>query len=98
VLIPLQSIHFRKNKKEYLKAEIDKLETNSKIKNIRGSFSDFTEGYQPRINIDRDEKGDLVTGLYSILSKWRKHFFHLLNVYGVNDLRQTDTYSRTTSA
>ena len=27
--------HFRKKKKEYLKAKIDELETNSKVKNIR---------------------------------------------------------------
>jgi hypothetical protein len=27
--------HFRNKKKEYLKAKIDELETNSKIKNIR---------------------------------------------------------------
>jgi hypothetical protein len=27
--------HFRNQKKEYLRAEIDKLETNNKIKNIR---------------------------------------------------------------
>jgi hypothetical protein len=31
------SRHFRKKKKEYLKAKIDELETNSKIKNI-GDF------------------------------------------------------------
>ena len=29
------SRHFRKKKKEYLKAEIDKRETNSKIKNYQ---------------------------------------------------------------
>jgi len=37
------SRHFR-NKKGYLKAKIEELETNSKIKNIRGldrSFNDF---------------------------------------------------------
>ena len=27
--------HFRNKKKEYLKAKIDELETNSKVKNIR---------------------------------------------------------------
>jgi len=29
------SRHFRNKKKEYLKAKIDELETNSKIKNLR---------------------------------------------------------------
>jgi hypothetical protein len=49
--------------KEYLKAKIDKIETNGKIKNIRDLYrgiSDFKNGYQPRTNIVKDEKGDLV--------------------------------------
>ena len=58
------SRHYRNKKKEYLKAKIDELETNSKTKNIRDLFSgviDFKNGYQPRTNIVKDEKGDLVT-------------------------------------
>ena len=57
------SRHYRNKKKEYLKAEIDELETNSKTKNIRDLYrgiSDFKEGYQPRTNVVKDEKGDLV--------------------------------------
>ena len=42
-------------------------------------------GYQPRTNIVKDEKGDLVTDSHSILARWRNHFSHLLNVHGVND-------------
>jgi hypothetical protein len=41
------SRHFRKQTKEYLKAKIDELDTNSKIKNIRDLYrgiSDFKEG------------------------------------------------------
>jgi hypothetical protein len=58
------SRHFRNKKKEYLKA-------NSKIKNIRGLYrgiSDF-KVYQPRTNIVKDEKGDLVAT--RILARWR---------------------------
>jgi hypothetical protein len=36
--------HFRNKKKAYLKAKIEKLETDSKIKNIN---IDFKKGYQP---------------------------------------------------
>ena len=46
------SRHFRNKKKEYLKAEIKELETNSKIKNIRDLYrgiNNFKKGYQPRI-------------------------------------------------
>ena len=67
------SRHFR-NKKAYLRAKIEDLETNSKIKNIRDLYrgiSDFKKGYQPRTNIIKDETGDLVTDSYSILARWR---------------------------
>jgi len=50
------SRHSRKKKKEYLKAKIDELETNSKMKNIAHLYrgiSDFKKGYHPRDNIDR---------------------------------------------
>jgi len=57
------SRHFRNIKKAYLKAKIEELETKSKIKNIRDLYrgiSNFKKGYQPRTNIVKDEKGDLV--------------------------------------
>jgi len=41
------SRHFRNQTKEYLKAKIDELETNSKTKNIRDLYrgiNDFKEG------------------------------------------------------
>jgi hypothetical protein len=34
-------------------------------------------------------KGDLVTGSHSILVKWRKHFSHILNVHGIDEVWQT---------
>jgi hypothetical protein len=59
-------------RKEYMKAKIDELETNSNIKNIRDLYRgiiDFKEGYQPRTNILKDEKDDLVAGIHSILAR-----------------------------
>jgi len=56
-------------KKEYLKAKIAELETNNKIKNITdlfGGISDFKKGYQPRNNVVKYEKGDLVTDFHGI--------------------------------
>jgi hypothetical protein len=44
------SRHFRIKKKEYLKAKIEELESNSKIKNIRTLYrgiSELKKGYQP---------------------------------------------------
>jgi len=55
------SRHFRNKKEEYLKAQNEEIETNSKIKNIRILYrgvSDFKKGYQSRTNIVEDEEGD----------------------------------------
>jgi hypothetical protein len=40
------------NKKDYLKAKIEELEINSKMKNFRDLYmeiNDFKKGYQPRL-------------------------------------------------
>ena len=71
------SRHFRNKKREYLDAKIDELETISKIKNIRDLYRsniDFEKGYQPRTNLVKDGKGDLVTDCYGFLAKLRNHF------------------------
>ena len=81
--------------KEYLKAKTEELETNSKIENIRDLYRgirDFKNGYQPRTNIVKDEKGDLIADSHIILARWRNHFSQLLNVHGVNDVRQTEIH------
>jgi len=90
------STHYRNKKKEYLKAKIEELETNSKIINIRDLYrgiSYFKKGYQPRTNIKKDEKGDMVVDSHSILARWRNHFSQLLNVCEVNGVRQTETHT-----
>ena len=53
-------------------------------------ISDFKKGYQPRTNVVKDEKDDLVTDSHSILDRWRNHFSQLLNVHEVNDVVQTE--------
>jgi len=78
------SRHFKNKNKEYMKAKINELETNSKIKknnrDLYRGINDFKKGYQPTTNIVKDEKGDLVTDCHSILLRWRNHFSQLLNV------------------
>ena len=71
------SRHFRNKMKAYLRAKIEELETNSKIKNIRDLYrgiNDFKKGYQPRCNIVKDETGDLVADSRSIVARWRNYF------------------------
>ena len=76
-----------------MKAKFEELETNSKTKNIRylcRDISAFKRGYQPRNNIVKDEKGDLVEDSHSILAMCRNYFSQLLYMHGVNDVRHTE--------
>jgi len=78
------STHFRDKKEAYLRAKIEELETNSKIQNIRELYrgiNDFKKGYQPRCNIVKDEKGDLMADSHSIVARWRNYFSQLFNVH-----------------
>jgi len=90
------SRHFRNKKKADLKAKIEDHETQSKIKNIRDlhrGINEFKKGHQPRANKIKDEKGDLVADSHSILGRRGKFFSPLLNVHGVNDVRQTEIHT-----
>jgi hypothetical protein len=89
------SRHFKKKKKS-LKAKIDELQTNSKIKNIRDLYRGiiyFKEGYQHWTNAVKDEKGDLLTDYHGVLARRRNHFSQLLNVREADSI----TYSRAAS-
>jgi hypothetical protein len=84
------SKHFRNKKKEYLKAKIYELESNSKFKNIRDLYSGingFKKAYHPRTNVVMDEKGDLVTFCHNILARWRNLFSQLFIAHGVSNVR-----------
>jgi hypothetical protein len=90
------SRHFRNKKKEYLKAKIDVLVTNSKVKNITDLYwgiIDLKKVYQPRTKIVMDEKGDFVTGSHSISATWRNHFSQLLNVHMISDVRHPEIHA-----
>ena len=90
------SRHFRNKKKAYLRAKIEEIETNSNIKKIRDMYrgvSDFKKGYQPRCNIVKDEKGDLVADSYNIVARWRNYFSQLFNVRGVKDVGQAEIHT-----
>ena len=41
----------------------------------------------------KDDKGDLVADSHSILVRWRNYFSQLLNVHGVNGVRQTEIHA-----
>ena len=76
-----------------MRFKIEELETNNKIKNIRDLYrgiNDFKKGYQPRFNIVKDDKGDLVADSHRIVARWRNYFSQLFNVHGVKDVGQVE--------
>jgi hypothetical protein len=90
------SRHFRNKINAYLRAKIEELETNSKVNNIRDFYrgiNDFKKGYQPRCNIVKNEKGDLVADTHSIVARWRKYFSQLFNVHGFKDVGQAEIHT-----
>jgi len=87
---------FREQNKVYLRARIEEHETNSKNKNIRYFYrgiNDFKKGYQPRCNIVKDEKDDMVTDSHNIVARWRNYFSQLFNVHGVKDVGQAEIHT-----
>jgi hypothetical protein len=78
-------------KREYLKDKIDELATNSKNKNIRDLYrgvNDFKRGYQPRSNLMKDEKGELLADSHNSLNRLKNYFSQLLNVHRDSDVRE----------
>ncbi|KAJ4427249.1 hypothetical protein ANN_24867 [Periplaneta americana] len=77
----------RNKKRGYLKEKLNVVETNSKNKNIRDLYKgikEFKNGYQPRVNVIKDENGDLLADSPSILNRWKNYFAQLLNVHRPN--------------
>jgi hypothetical protein len=76
-----------------LKDKINELESNNKNKNIKDLYRgiyEFKKGYQPRSNIIKDEKGDLLLDPHKIVNRWMNYFWQLLNVQQVGGIRQTE--------
>jgi hypothetical protein len=56
-------------------------------------INEFRKGYQPRINIIKDENGNLLADPQSVLNRWKNFFNQVLNVHGVHDVRQMDIHT-----
>ena len=56
-------------------------------------INDFKKGYQPRCNIVKNEKGDLVADSHIIVARWRKYFSQLFNVHGFKDVGQGEIHA-----
>jgi hypothetical protein len=54
---------------------------------LHRGINEFKKGYQPIINIIKDENGNLAD-LQRVLNRWKHFFNQVLNVHGVHDVRQ----------
>jgi hypothetical protein len=61
-----------------LKDKINELESHSKNnKNIRDLYrgiNEFKKGYQPRTDLLKDERSDLLANPHKILNRWKNYF------------------------
>jgi hypothetical protein len=66
---------FRNKKGEYMKDKINELESNSKnrIRDLYRGINKFKKGYQPRTNLVKDERGDLLADPHKILNRWKNY-------------------------
>jgi hypothetical protein len=90
------SRHFRKKNREYMKGKITEIELNCKNKNIRHLYrgiTEFKKGYQPKTNLVKDERGDLLADPQKMLTRWKNYFCQLLNVQGLRGIRQTEIHT-----
>jgi hypothetical protein len=74
---------------------MNELAKNSKKKNIKDlhrGINGFKRGYQPRINLVKDENGHLFAYSHNILNQWKKYFSQLLNVHNITDVRQIEVH------
>jgi hypothetical protein len=58
--------------------------------NLHRGINGFKKGYIPRINIIKDENGNLLADPQNILNRWKYFFNQVLNIHGVHNVRQKD--------
>jgi hypothetical protein len=79
-----------------VKDKINELESNSKNKNIRDLYkgiNEFKKGYQPRPNLVRDERGNLLADPHKILNRWKNYFCELLDIHKAGGDGQTEIHT-----
>jgi hypothetical protein len=88
--------HFRNKRRECLNDKINDPESNSKNKNITDLYrgvNEFKKGYQPRTNLVKDERSDVLAEPHNILNRWKNYFCQLLNVHGAGGVRQNEMHT-----
>jgi hypothetical protein len=64
------SRRFKNKKREYLKGKINE---NKNIRDMYKGITKFKNGYQPKTNLVKDERGDLLADPQKILTRWKNY-------------------------
>jgi hypothetical protein len=64
-----------------------------KSSETNGGISECKKCYQPRTNLVNDGNGDMLADSHKILNIWKNYFCQLLNIYGVNNIGQTEIHT-----
>jgi hypothetical protein len=86
---------FRNERGSIRKTKLLSSKQRVRTKNIRELYRGITEfkrGYQPRTNLAKDEMEDLFADYHNISNRWMNYSSQLLNIHGVNYVRQTEIY------
>jgi hypothetical protein len=60
------------------------------VEHLYRGINEFKKGYQPRINIIKDENGNLLADPQSVLNRWNNQ---VLKARGIHDVRQMDIHT-----
>jgi hypothetical protein len=63
------------------------------LRDLYRGVNEFKKGYQPRINIIKDENGNLQADPQNVLNRQKNFFNQVLNVPVVHDVRQMDIHT-----
>lgn len=89
----------RNKKRKEERERVDDMQKNFENKQGRKFFhgvGQVKKGYQPRVNILKDETNRLIVGKERILEKWAEHFETLLSVRLINEEREGQDGMETT--
>jgi hypothetical protein len=56
-------------------------------------INEFKKGYQPRINIIKNDNGNMLGDPQCVLNRWKNFFNQVLNVRGVHVVRQMEIHT-----
>jgi hypothetical protein len=64
----------------------------TKLSHLYRDINEF-KSYQLKSNFVKDENSDLLADSHNTTNRWKNYFSQLLNVHGLNNVKQTDMHT-----